>query len=72
VFSNQPPKRVPFGCSMGQAMLLPASLRMPIPHGVVRLLLNTSDNQFGPAADYDGDGKVELLVTSGSLMLQSS
>jgi Papain family cysteine protease/FG-GAP-like repeat len=27
-------------------------------------LLNTADNQFGPAADYDGDGKVELLVTS--------
>jgi hypothetical protein len=27
-------------------------------------LLNTADNQFGPAADYDGDGKVELLATS--------
>jgi hypothetical protein len=27
-------------------------------------LLNTSDNQFGPAADYDGDGRVELLITS--------
>jgi acyl-CoA hydrolase len=27
-------------------------------------LLSTVDNQFGPAADYDGDGKVELLVTS--------
>jgi hypothetical protein len=27
-------------------------------------LLNTADNQFGPAADYDGDGHVELLVTS--------
>jgi len=27
-------------------------------------LLNTADNQFGPAADYDGDGRVELLVTS--------
>lgn len=26
--------------------------------------LNTADNQFGPAADYDGDGRVELLVTS--------
>lgn len=26
--------------------------------------LNTTDNQFGPAADYDGDGRVELLVTS--------
>jgi FG-GAP-like repeat len=27
-------------------------------------LLNTADNQFGPTADYDGDGRVELLVTS--------
>jgi hypothetical protein len=27
-------------------------------------LLNTADNQFGPAADYDGDGRVELLVSS--------
>ena len=27
-------------------------------------LLNTVDNQFGPAADYDGDGQVEVLVTS--------
>jgi hypothetical protein len=27
-------------------------------------LLNTADNTFGPAADYDGDGKAELLVTS--------
>jgi hypothetical protein len=27
-------------------------------------LLETGDNQFGPAADYDGDGRVELLVTS--------
>ncbi|HXB69500.1 MAG TPA: VCBS repeat-containing protein, partial [Candidatus Acidoferrales bacterium] len=27
-------------------------------------LLSTVDNQFGPAADYDGDGRVELLVTS--------
>jgi hypothetical protein len=27
-------------------------------------LLGTADNQFGPAADYDGDGKAELLVTS--------
>jgi hypothetical protein len=27
-------------------------------------LLNTADNQFGPAADYDGDGRVELLITS--------
>ncbi|HEY4029766.1 MAG TPA: C1 family peptidase [Caulobacteraceae bacterium] len=26
--------------------------------------LDTSNNQFGPAADYDGDGKAELLVTS--------
>jgi hypothetical protein len=27
-------------------------------------LLSTADNQFGPAADYDGDGRVELLITS--------
>jgi len=27
-------------------------------------LLNTADNVFGPAADYDGDGHAELLVTS--------
>jgi FG-GAP-like repeat/Peptidase C13 family len=27
-------------------------------------LLNTADNSFGPAADYDGDGKAEILVTS--------
>jgi subtilase family protein/VCBS repeat protein len=27
-------------------------------------LLNTGDNTFGPAADYDGDGRAELLVTS--------
>jgi Subtilase family/FG-GAP-like repeat len=27
-------------------------------------LLNTGDNSFGPAADYDGDGRAELLVAS--------
>jgi len=27
-------------------------------------LLNTGDNFFGPAADYDCDGKAEILVTS--------
>ena len=27
-------------------------------------LLNTNDNHFGPAADYDGDGHAEILVTS--------
>ena len=27
-------------------------------------LLNTADNQFGPAADYDGDGHAELLISS--------
>jgi hypothetical protein len=27
-------------------------------------LLNTADNDFGPPADYDGDGRAELLVTS--------
>jgi hypothetical protein len=27
-------------------------------------LLNTADNSFGPAADFDGDGKAGVLVTS--------
>jgi hypothetical protein len=27
-------------------------------------LLNTADNQVGPLADYDGDGRAEILVTS--------
>jgi hypothetical protein len=27
-------------------------------------LLNTGDNSFGPARDYDGDGQAEILVTS--------
>ena len=27
-------------------------------------LLNTADNRFGPAADYDGDGQAEVFVTS--------
>jgi len=27
-------------------------------------LLNTSDNNIGPVADYDGDGKAEILVSS--------
>ncbi|MEB8704105.1 VCBS repeat-containing protein, partial [Bacillus cereus] len=27
-------------------------------------LLNTTDNQFGPVGDFDGDGKDEILVTS--------
>jgi hypothetical protein len=27
-------------------------------------LLNTADNRFGPLGDFDGDGKLELLVTS--------
>ncbi len=27
-------------------------------------LLNTADNVFGPAADYDGDGKAEILIVS--------
>jgi len=28
--------------------------------------LATGDNDFGPAADFDGDGRAELLVTSSS------
>ncbi len=27
-------------------------------------LMGTADNEFGPAADYDGDGHAELVVTS--------
>ena len=27
-------------------------------------LLNTADNRFGPAGDFDGDGRVEILVRS--------
>jgi hypothetical protein len=27
-------------------------------------LLNTADNNFGPARDYDGDGRAELLISS--------
>jgi hypothetical protein len=27
-------------------------------------LLNTADNSFGPAADFDGDGRAEVVVTS--------
>jgi hypothetical protein len=27
-------------------------------------LLNTADNRFGPAGDFDGDGRTEILVTS--------
>src|SRR5262245_3604536 len=27
-------------------------------------LLNTADNRFGPIGDFNGDGKVEILVTS--------
>ena len=27
-------------------------------------LLNTADNNFGPAGDFDGDGRAEILVTS--------
>lgn len=27
-------------------------------------LLNTADNTFGPAGDFDGDGQLEILVTS--------
>ena len=26
-------------------------------------LLNTADNHFGPVADFDGDGRAEILVT---------
>jgi hypothetical protein len=35
VLSSQPPKRVPFGWSIRAFMVFPASLRTPIPHGLV-------------------------------------
>jgi hypothetical protein len=39
-------------------------------------LLNTADNRFSPVADFDGDGRAEILVTSpwgnGILKLSNS
>ena len=35
VSRSQPPKRVPLGCNIKQLIVLPDSLRMPIPQGLV-------------------------------------
>jgi hypothetical protein len=46
------------GSTMTSVMLAPNGTRFG------GWLLNTADNRFGPAADFDGDGVDELLVTS--------
>jgi hypothetical protein len=46
------------GATMAAPMMAPNGTRFG------GWLLNTGDNSFGPAADYDGDGQAELLVTS--------
>ncbi len=46
------------GDTMTSSMLAPNGTRFG------RWLLDSSCNRFGPAADYDGDGRVEILVTS--------
>ena len=46
------------GASMTAPMMAPNGTRFG------GWLLNTADNSFGPAADYDGDGKAEVLVSS--------
>ncbi len=46
------------GATMAAPMMAPNGTRFG------GWLLNTGDNDFGPAGDYDGDGKPELLVKS--------
>src|SRR5215204_2438191 len=46
------------GATMSAPMMAPNGTRFG------GWLLNTADNEFGPAADYDGDGRPELLVKS--------
>ena len=46
------------GGTLRMAMMAPNGTRFG------EWLLNTADNHFGTAADYDGDGRDELLVTS--------
>jgi hypothetical protein len=46
------------GGTMRMAMMAPNNTRFG------EWLLNTADNRFSTAADYDGDGRDELLVTS--------
>jgi acyl-CoA hydrolase len=46
------------GATMAAPMMAPNGTRFG------GWLLNTGDNSFGPAADFNGDGRTELLVTS--------
>ena len=46
------------GATMGAPMMAPNGTRFG------GWLLNTGDNSFGPAGDYNGDGRTEILVTS--------
>jgi hypothetical protein len=46
------------GASMTTPMMAPNGTRFG------GWLLNTGDNSFGPVGDFDGDGKMEILVTS--------
>jgi len=52
---------------MGILKLSGSTLEAPImiPNGTKlgNWILNTSENRFGPAGDFDGDGKTEFLVT---------
>jgi acyl-CoA hydrolase len=56
----------PWGISVWKMSGGTFSLLMMAPNGTRfgGWLLNTADNVFGPAADYDGDGKAEILVSS--------
>ena len=49
VLSSQPPKRVPLGWSIGEAMVLPVRARTPTPHGLVT---RTSPDDKDPLDDY--------------------
>ena len=51
------------GPSITMVTMVQNGTRIPGPGGQ-SWNLNTSDNRFGPVADYDGDGHQEILVTS--------
>ncbi|MDF0665989.1 MAG: FG-GAP-like repeat-containing protein [Nitrospira sp.] len=46
------------GSTMTMAMMAPNGTRFG------GWLLNTGDNSFGPVGDFDGDGRIEIVVTS--------
>jgi|GEM_PF-2240518 len=46
------------GATMAAPMMAPNGTRFG------EWLLNTADNDFGPAGDYDGDGRAEILIKS--------